>query len=565
MGRGARLGPAAASATGENHQLVNSGMDDIERELSKKHILITGVAGFIGSRLTKALLDYDAEIIAPVDKLTDLSRIKPWLTDPRLHLTHCDLTDFHDLPFRGQKWGEIDLIVHLGIVVPSDNGFYQQSVQNITMNLLPTINLINAAGSRLHGICFASSVSVYGAPVHLPIKESDLPTPINSYGATKLATENYLRCYGRENKVPVTILRYATVYGPGEFNHRAVPNFLQAIARGKSPQIYGDGSEIRDYVYVDDVVQATLLAMAKKPDMVLNIGSGHGFPTTQLAKEVSRLYGGAAEPEFVPTDKNKTDYVVDISAAGEALSYSPQTSLEKGLIQEIEWFKSQLVNKEPKRRNGLRHWCSYSLWKGVADRFMALLAILVSSPVMALIAITIRLDSRGNPIFAQERIGKDGRKFIAFKFRTMYSNHDDTKYREYIRRYVTENAPYRVDDNGQHIYKVDDTPVTRLGSILRKTNLDELPQFVNILKGEMSFVGPRPDVPFSVELYSDWHRKRLRVKPGLTGLWQVCQRKALSFNAMARLDIDYIKRQSPLLDAKILWSTVGTVIRRDGS
>ncbi|MCK4723263.1 MAG: sugar transferase, partial [Dehalococcoidia bacterium] len=104
-----------------------------------------------------------------------------------------------------------------------------------------------------------------------------------------------------------------------------------------------------------------------------------------------------------------------------------------------------------------------------------------------------------------------------------------------------------------------------MGALLRKTNLDELPQLFNVLKGEMSFVGPRPDIPFSVELYEDWHRKRLSVKPGITGMWQVCERANLSFDDMVRLDIEYVERQSPLLDSKIMLLTVDTILRRDGS
>jgi lipopolysaccharide/colanic/teichoic acid biosynthesis glycosyltransferase len=122
-----------------------------------------------------------------------------------------------------------------------------------------------------------------------------------------------------------------------------------------------------------------------------------------------------------------------------------------------------------------------------------------------------------------------------------------------------------VDENGQSIYKADGMSVTRFGTLLRKTNLDELPQLFNILKGEMSFIGPRPDIPFAVRMYKDWHRERLRVKPGITGLWQVSGRKSLSFEDMVRLDIDYINRQSALLDAKIALLTVRTSLSQDGS
>jgi lipopolysaccharide/colanic/teichoic acid biosynthesis glycosyltransferase len=215
---------------------------------------------------------------------------------------------------------------------------------------------------------------------------------------------------------------------------------------------------------------------------------------------------------------------------------------------------------------GVGRISTYQLWKSISDRVSALLAIVILSPLLALIALGIRLDSPGSPIYRREQVGEDGHLFTAYKFRTMHINNDGHVYKAYITKYILENAPYKIDQNGQAVYKiVDDPRVTRFGALLRKTNLDELPQLFNMLKGEMSLIGPRPDIPFAVTLYKDWHRKRLRVKPGITGLWQVCGRKNLPFEAMVRLDIKYIKRQSLLLDAKILLLTVRTVLSRDGS
>jgi lipopolysaccharide/colanic/teichoic acid biosynthesis glycosyltransferase len=197
---------------------------------------------------------------------------------------------------------------------------------------------------------------------------------------------------------------------------------------------------------------------------------------------------------------------------------------------------------------------------------LALLAIVISSPLLALIAVGISLDSPGSPLFRQERVGKDGHKFILYKFRSMYINHDDGKYREFLRKYVSENISSRLDENGQDTYElINDPRVTRVGALLRKTNLDELPQLINVLKGEMSFVGPRPDIPFTVEMYKDNHWKRFSVTPGITGLWQVSRRKNTSFEDMVCLDLDYIERQSLLLDAKIVLLTVRTVLTGDGS
>ncbi|OGO23744.1 MAG: hypothetical protein A2144_05195 [Chloroflexi bacterium RBG_16_50_9] len=209
---------------------------------------------------------------------------------------------------------------------------------------------------------------------------------------------------------------------------------------------------------------------------------------------------------------------------------------------------------------------TYLWWKGVLEPVVALFAIVILSPLLVIIALAIRLDSPGSALYRREQVGKNGSTFTAYKFRTMRINNDDSEYKSYLVKYVLENAPYKIDQKGQAVYKVVDDPrVTKVGSVLRRTNLDELPQLINVLKGEMSFIGPRPDIPFAVAMYKDWHWKRLNVKPGITGLWQVCQRKCLSFEGMVRLDISYIKRQSLMIDTRIALLTVGTILKRDGS
>ncbi len=204
--------------------------------------------------------------------------------------------------------------------------------------------------------------------------------------------------------------------------------------------------------------------------------------------------------------------------------------------------------------------------KSVLDRVSALLALFALSPLIAVIAIVIRLDSPGNPIYSQERVGKDGRKFTAYKFRTMTAGNDDSQYKSYIKEYVLEQKPFTVDECGEPVYKiVGDNRVTRFGAFLRRTNLDEIPQFLNVLKGDMSLVGPRPDIPYAVQMYRDWHLKRLQVKPGITGLWQVSHRNGMSFDRMVQLDIEYIDRRSIILDARIALRTVAVMFGRDGS
>ena len=220
-----------------------------------------------------------------------------------------------------------------------------------------------------------------------------------------------------------------------------------------------------------------------------------------------------------------------------------------------------LVNKMAIRNLG-----KYQLWKGILDRLFGLLATIALSPFIILIAILIGIDSPGNPIFRQERIGKEGRRFFIYKFRTMHIEHDDSAYEAFLQGYVggdTDRGTWKKIKENLNQSRTEN--VTRIGAILRKTNLDELPQLFNLVKGEMSLVGPRPDIPFTVAMYKDHHRDRLGVTPGITGLWQVSGRKKVSFKDMVRLDIEYIKRQSLLLDIKILFLTVFTVLKGEGS
>ena len=214
---------------------------------------------------------------------------------------------------------------------------------------------------------------------------------------------------------------------------------------------------------------------------------------------------------------------------------------------------------------GIRKLCKYQLWKSIFDRLFGLLATIALSPLLILICILIRLDSPGNPVFRQERIGKDGRSFFIYKFRTMHIEHDDSLYKEFIQSYVSGEMNGEMRKKKELLKRGRDPRVTRFGALLRKTNLDELPQFFNVLKGNMSLVGPRPDIPFAVAMYKDHHWERFRITPGITGLWQVNRRKKISFEEMIRLDTEYIKKQSLLLDIKILLLTVRTILNGEGS
>jgi lipopolysaccharide/colanic/teichoic acid biosynthesis glycosyltransferase len=208
---------------------------------------------------------------------------------------------------------------------------------------------------------------------------------------------------------------------------------------------------------------------------------------------------------------------------------------------------------------------SYRL-KRTLDLVGAALALIVLSPLMATIALLVRFDSRGPVIFRQTRLGRGGAPFTFYKFRSMAVDADDGRHREFASRFVAGDLP-ATSDGASARYKLRGDPrVTRIGNFLRRSSMDELPQFFNVLKGDMSLVGPRPPIPYEIEHYQTWHLRRiLTTRPGITGLWQVEGRSRVTFNEMVRMDLRYIRQCSLWLDLRILAKTCGVVLRADGA
>jgi lipopolysaccharide/colanic/teichoic acid biosynthesis glycosyltransferase len=207
------------------------------------------------------------------------------------------------------------------------------------------------------------------------------------------------------------------------------------------------------------------------------------------------------------------------------------------------------------------------LVKRMIDIVGSIAALLFLLPVMVMIACAIKLTSKGPVIFRQVRLGQYGKKFTFLKFRSMYTGRDHTIHKEYVTQFI--EGTHKVEDGGsqQPLYKLTADPrITRVGRFLRNTSLDELPQFINVLRGEMSLVGPRPPVLYEFECYDLWHKRRLlAVKPGITGLWQVDGRSRVKFDEMVRLDIRYARSWSLWLDLKILLQTPRAVLSRSGA
>jgi len=212
-----------------------------------------------------------------------------------------------------------------------------------------------------------------------------------------------------------------------------------------------------------------------------------------------------------------------------------------------------------------RMWAE-RFFKRLIDIFVCVLVVVVGFPFFLALALLIKLTSKGPVFFSQQRIGERGDVFTLYKFRTMRQDTDDSIHREFTRSFIEGRmSNSSLDEKAPSIYKLADDPrVTSVGNFLRKTSLDELPQFINILRGEMTIVGPRPPLQYELEYYEEWHKFRLKVKPGLTGLWQVSGRSSVPFNEMVKLDLYYIEHWSLLLDLKIMLRTIPVMLFGSG-
>jgi len=205
------------------------------------------------------------------------------------------------------------------------------------------------------------------------------------------------------------------------------------------------------------------------------------------------------------------------------------------------------------------------LVKRVFDVVCASLILIVAMPIIALAALAIFIFD-GRPIFfRQQRIGAQGRRFEMLKLRTMKTSSADSVHRQYVQRWISDGRKANADDNGGTVFKLaNDSRVTSVGRILRKFSLDELPQLFNVVRGDMSLIGPRPALPYEVEHYQDWHRRRLEGLPGITGLWQVSGRNQVSFDEMVKLDVQYLEDWSLTTDIQILFRTIPVLLRGEG-
>ncbi len=249
------------------------------------------------------------------------------------------------------------------------------------------------------------------------------------------------------------------------------------------------------------------------------------------------------------------------------------TSTTEGLRTPIIPLKEDLpTNEYPTNSvNSIGHKI-YKFFYNAIKRFIdimgSIVGLILFGPIMILIAILIKFSSPGPILFKQKRVGYLGKEFTFIKFRSMRIDMDDQIHQEYVKKLIEgKNDEINMGTEDKPVYKiVDDPRVTAVGAFIRKTSLDELPQFFNVLIGDMSLVGPRPPIPYEVDVYKNWHLKRIaEVKPGITGMWQAYGRSETTFDDMVRYDIHYVNNQSMWLDLKILFATIGSVFKSKGA
>ena len=354
--------------------------------------------------------------------------------------------------------------------------------------------------------------------------------------------------------------------------------YLQVLARKRQLNliptlIVGDGAE----------AEQTINELQARPDLGYRVvgivkndsdkfqipDSRFQIPVVGVFSELPELVRDIRIQEVIITDANiPSDFLfeammkigrkqkVEFRLAPSLFNVLPQkTSVEQlGILPMVRLFREPLSDAE-------------RFLKRASDLVISAIALIILSPVWLIISLLIKFDSRGAVLFKQERVGMDGRIFLCYKFRTMKADADENIHREAYRKNIEGLEEANAGNDEKPVFgKVKDDPrITKIGRILRRTSLDELPQFLNVLRGEMSIVGARPPIPYEVEEYDLKHRRRLDMKPGITGLWQVSGRNRLTFEEMVRIDLYYIENWSLWLDLKIILLTLPAVLRGDGA
>lgn len=294
-------------------------------------ILLTGGTGFIGSALLRRLVGLGAEVVV-------LGRHAP-PESPGVSFLPADLAEPDTIRRHRDALAPVKAVAHLGAAVLYASDAGDEAASAVRVNVEGTAHLVAALPPRLTLFCFASSLDVYGPPAALPVGEDHPCRPATYYGASKHAAEELLAVSARRSGNPLTVLRLSQVYGPGDTSAKVLPSFVRACLRGEAPELRGDGSDTRDWVFVEDVVDAFLLALERRVPGTFNIAGGVGSTVGEALAIIRRLTGIAGEPRRLPAAAPPLDVVLSVARARAQLGYAPRIGLEEGLRRTVAWFR----------------------------------------------------------------------------------------------------------------------------------------------------------------------------------------------------------------------------------
>ena len=307
-------------------------------------VAMTGGGGFIGSHLLARLVGLGIDVTLVGPEIGRSRYTASLVTAGAVRFAQCDARFVEGEALR-RTFEETDVLIMLGCMTPTSSSAVERLLDEIDVNLTPVARLLRVALAEGRHVIFASSDSVYGAPLRNPVRESDATIPRTPFAVAKLACEQAVRISCSALGATASILRYAAVYGPGETAARPVPDFIRAALAGHPPLV-DDGLEERDYIHVADAVEATVAALRRRADGVYNVGTGIGTTTIELASLVVWLTGAKTAParsSARESANDRTSLVLDTERARSDLGFTPRHSLPEGLTEEIGWFKAQLA------------------------------------------------------------------------------------------------------------------------------------------------------------------------------------------------------------------------------
>jgi UDP-glucose 4-epimerase len=308
-------------------------------------VVMTGGGDFIGSHLLARMVGAGMQVTLIGPDTGECRYTGSLVTAGDVSLVRCDADFADEVTLRSALKGA-EAIVLLGYVPPRAPSLAECFLDELSRNVAPTLRILRAAVGEARHVVFASSVAVYGAPARAPVRESDAPNPTTPFAIAKLTAEQAVRATCSAAGMSASILRYSTVYGPGESGRAAVPTFIRAVLAGQPPVIDGDGLDEQDYIHVADVAEATLGALRHRAEGVYNIGTGVGTTTLGLARLVSEHAKAKATPvcrTWRRPDPGRTRIVCDTDLAVTHLGFTARRVLVDGITEEIGWLRAQLA------------------------------------------------------------------------------------------------------------------------------------------------------------------------------------------------------------------------------